>query len=216
MAGRVYDQIRDAIIRTELKPGAWVSEAELAETFATSRTPIREAFKRLADEGLIEVAPQSGTRISRVSVKRMRQAIFLRATIESAAVRTRETTPTVTQIQALDDSIRQQKRAVAANDIGLMHRHDMAFHQTVMTAFGQPLAWTACAFVCADIARIQFLAGPQKSHLLDVVREHRDILKAIKDNNTDAAADALQAHVRNVAFDQSVLVDQSASYFDMS
>ena len=216
MAMQAYDRIRDAIITTTLKPGTRVSEAELAERFGVSRTPVREAFKRLQDEGLIEGATQNGTRVTRLQVRRVHQAVFVRTTLESAVVRRAEATPTRGQIAAMDDSIRAQRAAVAAADLALMHRHDMDFHRQVMAAFGQPLAWAACQFVSAEIARLQFLIGPEKSHLLTIIREHQAVLKAIKAQDPAAAAAALSAHTGNVEFDQSALAGKNAGYFDMS
>jgi DNA-binding GntR family transcriptional regulator len=216
MASQAYGRIRDAIITTALKPGTRVSESEIADRFGVSRTPVREAFKRLQDEGLMDGSAQGGTRVSRLSMRRVHEAVFVRSTLESAVVRRAESTPTIVQLQSLEECIRQQKKAITAGDLALMHRVDMEFHRQIMVAFGQPLAWTACQFVSAEIARIQFLIGPEKPHLLAIVKEHQLVLKHLKANEIMAAAQALADHIGNVEFDQSVLADKSAGLFDMS
>ncbi|MDQ0471996.1 GntR family transcriptional regulator [Labrys wisconsinensis] len=216
IAERAYDRIREAIVTTAIRPGTRVSESEVAETFSVSRTPVREAFKRLQDEGLIEIAPQGGTRVSRVSFGKVKQAVFVRAAVESTVVRRAGATPTLAQIEELDACLRRQKQAVGAGDLLTMHREDMEFHRQLMAAYGHPVAWTACQFITADMARIEFLVGLEKPHLAAVMREHQAVLRHVRANDREAAADALQAHIRNLEFDQSVMADKSAAYFDMS
>src|SRR3954471_1374788 len=83
----VYAALRDAIIATELEPGRQVSENEVAEKLGVSRTPVREAVARLRDDQLVEVVPQLGTFVSRISVAGVDDAQFLREALECSAVR---------------------------------------------------------------------------------------------------------------------------------
>src|SRR3954469_10910625 len=83
----VYDRLREAIVSTELQPGQLISEHELAEALGGSRTPVREAVARLRDDQLVEVVPQLGTYVSRISVSGVDDAQFLREALECSAVR---------------------------------------------------------------------------------------------------------------------------------
>src|SRR6476620_12063152 len=83
----VYDALRQAIVSTELEPGRQISENEIADKLGVSRTPVREALARLRDDQLVQIVPQLGTFVSRISVTGVDDAQFLREALECAAVR---------------------------------------------------------------------------------------------------------------------------------
>src|SRR6478736_729285 len=82
-----YAALRDAIIATELEPGRQISENESADKLGVSRTPVREALARLRDDQLVQIVPQLGTFVSRISVAGVDDAQFLREALECSAVR---------------------------------------------------------------------------------------------------------------------------------
>lgn len=214
IATQAYDRIRDAIVTTAMKPGTEISETEIAETIGISRTPVREAFIRLAEEGLLDVQPQSGTRVSRLRVSRIREAVLVRGIIEGEVIRRAPAAPSPRRILELEDSIRQQRLSLLALDFALMHRHDMEFHQRLMAAYGCPHAWAACEAVADDIARIQFLIGMDVGHVQGVIREHEAILAAVRAGDHLAAAAAVERHIANAAIDKSMLDGKDPSWFD--
>src|SRR3954452_5033883 len=83
----VYVKLREAIVTAELEPGRQLSENELAARMGVSRTPIREALVRLRDERLVEIAPQLGTFVARISDRQLADAQFAREALECAAIR---------------------------------------------------------------------------------------------------------------------------------
>jgi DNA-binding GntR family transcriptional regulator len=212
LSTRTYGALRARIISTSLAPGAALSEVEVARSLGVSRTPVREAFVRLLEEGLIGISSQTGTRVSLVDMRRVRDAAFIRASLESAVVRAGREMPAA-GLQALDANLLEQKYAVRRADFVELHRLDMAFHQMLMEGFGQPLAWSACQFVSADLERVQFLLGWQQSHLQSLLDEHRVIFGHVEAGRTADAAEALKAHIENVDIDQAILVAKSPSFF---
>ena len=86
-AATIYETIRTDIVRMRLRPGERLSENELGIRFRTSRTPVREAIVRLVDDGLIEVWPQRGTFVSRISLKAIKRARFVRSALELGIIR---------------------------------------------------------------------------------------------------------------------------------
>lgn len=214
VAVRVYAQLREAIVTTALRPGTRVAEAELADSLAVSRTPVREAFVRLVEEGLIEISPQTGARVSLVGVERVRQAIFVRASLEGGAVRRRVATPSDQDLRGLRRNIADQEAVIAEGDVTEMYRLDMAFHSGLLSAFGQPLAWNACLLISADLARVGFLLGFDGAHLAEVLSEHRAILAAVEARDFATAADLLEAHVANIEGDREVLSGREPALFD--
>src|SRR3954449_9198984 len=86
-SGSIYSQLRHEIVMLHLRPGARLSENELAARFGTSRAPVREALIRLVEDGLIEVRPQRGSFVTPISLRAMERARFVREALEAAIVR---------------------------------------------------------------------------------------------------------------------------------
>ncbi|RVI35555.1 GntR family transcriptional regulator, partial [Sinorhizobium meliloti] len=84
---QVYRILREQIIQAELAPGARISEAEIARSLSISRQPVREAFIKLAEEGLVQVLPQRGTYVTRISTASVMDVRFVREAIEADIVR---------------------------------------------------------------------------------------------------------------------------------
>ena len=85
-AALIYEELYKSIAHVELKPGEVLNEKALTERFSVSRTPLREALLRLQGDGLVEMVPQAGTFVSRISVAAIREAIIIRRALEELAV----------------------------------------------------------------------------------------------------------------------------------
>src|SRR3954452_16719291 len=114
----VYERLRDAIVSTELEPGRQISENELAEMLGVSRTPVREAVAKLRDDQLVEVVPQLGTFVSRISVAGVDDAQFLREALECSAVRLAAERVDKADVATLHALIARQESARDAADAG--------------------------------------------------------------------------------------------------
>ena len=84
---QVYRSLRERIIRGELEPGGLISEAEIARVFSISRQPVREAFIKLAEEGLVEIRPQRGTLVRKINIASVMDARFVREAVEADIVK---------------------------------------------------------------------------------------------------------------------------------
>lgn len=213
ISAKAYVELREAIITARVLPGAGLAETEVAQTMGISRTPVREAFTRLFDEGLIEISPQTGTRVSLIDNTRVREAMFIRATLESAVVADSGVDPDPGMLDELELSLRAQERLVHSGDMGALHRADMAFHAGLMAAFGRPRAWTACQHVSADMMRVQFLIGMKPDHVKAIVAEHRAVLEQVLAGDLASAARLLAKHIRNVDIDQADLKREHQEFF---
>ena len=87
VTAQVYSHLRNLILRLHLKPGEALSEQELSVKLGLSRTPVREAFIRLAEEGLVDVYPQRGTLVAPIRIAEVKEAHFIRRLLEFAIVR---------------------------------------------------------------------------------------------------------------------------------
>ena len=137
---QVYRILRERIIRAELKPGMQISEAEIARMFALSRQPVREAFIKLAEEGLLEVRPQRGTMVRKITKAAVMDARFVREAIEADIVKLlADKTPAGLVAELRAQIIRQ--RAVDDDDPATFMKLDEQFHRTLADAADRSYAW---------------------------------------------------------------------------
>src|SRR5215469_8403423 len=109
MVQRVQDLIRDAIVRNELKPGSFIDKAALCAQLGVSRFPVSEALGRLADQGLVEVLPQRGTRVTLIDLTDCRQAMFIRRALETEVVRAVAVQADDRFLAKIDQNLRDQQ-----------------------------------------------------------------------------------------------------------
>src|SRR3954462_4558175 len=128
---QVYDRLRAAIIAAELEPGRQLSENELAARLGVSRTPVREALVRLRDERLVQIVPQLGTFVTRISTSAVADAQFIREALECACVRRAAELASEDDVATLEDNLRAQERARDSDDFDAFYVLDDAFHHAL-------------------------------------------------------------------------------------
>ncbi|HEB03218.1 MAG TPA: GntR family transcriptional regulator, partial [Halomonas sp.] len=155
---RLHDVLRQAIIRMVLAPGQALSEKEIADLFAVSRQPVREAFIRLSESGLVEVRPQRGTYVVRISRQAVLEARFIRESLEVSitleAVK-RPLQPSV--LMELNELIVRQRSCIERQDHDRFFFLDEMFHRTLAFSTGQVMAWKVVEDVKAQLDRVRYL-----------------------------------------------------------
>ena len=189
-----YALLRDAIVHTVLKPGAALSEAEVALKMGISRTPVREAFRKLAAEHLVVVSPQVGTSVARLSGKAIGNALFVRNALECAAVRLAVAAP-IAQRQRLGEIVHRQEQAIAAGNIEMNLAQDEAFHRAIMALAGHAEAWPLVAQARDHLDRLRRIAIPELRGNEDAARQHAGIAAAIAEGDAVLAERLLSEHV---------------------
>jgi DNA-binding GntR family transcriptional regulator len=189
-----YSLLRRAIIETVLKPGAALSEAEVALKVGVSRTPVREAFRRLSVEKLLVVSPQVGTSVSRLSRPAIVNALFVRNALECAAVGRAVDAP-VAHREALIRIVQRQQVAIACGDVEDNLAQDEAFHRTIMTLSGHIDAWPLVQQARDQLERLRRIAIPELRGNEDAARQHAAIAEAIVAGNAIAAQKLLATHI---------------------
>src|SRR5215210_425816 len=114
MARQVARALRQAIVSMRIAPGEMLSEQDLAQRFGVSRSPVREAFIKLSQSGLVRVLPQRGTQVVKISRAAVEDARFIREAVECAVVREAAMKATPAMIAALNDSLNRQRRGQRA------------------------------------------------------------------------------------------------------
>ena len=193
-AATIYETIRRDIVRMRLRPGERLSENELGLRFGTSRTPVREAIVRLVDDGLIEVWPQRGTFVSRISLRAIKRARFVRNALELGIIReAAEQGLPVTALAKAERAIAEQQES--GNDPNRFTDADDKFHRTFANAIGYGDIWSIVESQKAEFDRIRFLSLPEVTPVDLLIRQHRAILKAVVARDAETAEKILRAHL---------------------
>jgi len=212
----IYRDLRDDILSLRRKPGESIAEKLIAQDYGVSRTPVREAVLKLADEGLIEIFPQSGTFVSRIPLGALPEAIAIRRVLEEASVRYAAQRATRSQIARLRVCLEVQHERETAGDHEGFHQADEEFHALLAEVAGYPGFWTLIQQVKVQIDRYRRLTLPVRGRMGLVVAEHKAIVDAIAAKDPDGAVAALTTHLDDM---QSSIADaQKANprYFSAS
>ncbi len=197
-AQRIERELRRAIVALELRPGERLSEQDIAERHGVSRQPVREALIALAKTRLVEVVPQRGTHVVKISVGKMMEARFIREAIETAVVRRAGEAFDAQSRVGIDDLLDLQENAARRDDHAAFQRHDERFHIALTVGAGCPLAWEAVRDIKAYMDRICQLTLSSPEEMLALVDQHRAIMAAIDARDGEGAADAMRVHLTEI------------------
>lgn len=212
-AARVYEQLRAQIISLAIPPGAALSENDLAKAFGVSRTPIREALLRLADELLVEIVPKSGTTVSRIPYFQLTEAIIIRKALEELAVRTACERASKSQLTTIWAFVERQREADKAGDRDAFHEADEAFHAAISDAAGYPGIWQLVKQVKVQVDRYRRLTLPQSGRMGRVIKEHAAIATALEKRDADRAVAAIRRHLEGLEHSLPDIRDLNPDFF---
>jgi DNA-binding GntR family transcriptional regulator len=210
---QVYALAQEEIVALEFKPGQPLSEKELSVRYGVSRTPVREALLQLADESLVEIYPQAGTFVSRISVHGVTEAQFIREALECAALRRAVGRLSPAEINRLETNLERQQDAHAAHDLDTFYILDEAFHQALVEHSGFPGVWPVAQRAKVHLNRARRLSLPAVSTIAELIDQHRTVLEHVAANDVDAAEAALATHLRMVLADLPALQREYPDYF---
>ncbi|MBV9290601.1 MAG: GntR family transcriptional regulator [Hyphomicrobiales bacterium] len=213
ISGTIYAKLRNELVSLKRLPGELISEAELAVLHGCSRTPVREAVLKLADEGLIEIFPQSGTFAARIPVSALPEAIVIRKALEETAAQLATRSATRSQILGLRALLERQREASRAGDRDGFHQADEAFHAAIADASGYPGLWSVVEQVKVHVDRYRRLTLPREGRMARAVREHSAIAVAIESGDPASASAAMSAHLDALLNDIPGIRRSNPDYF---
>jgi DNA-binding GntR family transcriptional regulator len=212
--GQIYTLLRDAIVSAELAPGRQLSENELASLLGVSRTPIREALQRLRDDRLVEIVPQLGTFVTRISEDAVADAQFVREALECSAVRAAALRVRDQDLAGLEAIIRRQEAAREAADFDGFYVLDDDLHHALCDLSGHEIAWSLSQRAKGHLNRVRRLSLPEPGYLMEMISEHRAVVAAVAARDPDEAEHALRHHLRMVLSTLPAIRAQHPDYFD--
>ncbi|GGF66277.1 GntR family transcriptional regulator [Azorhizobium oxalatiphilum] len=213
-SARIHALLREQIIGMEIAPGTALQEKQIALSCGVSRTPVREAILKLADERLVDIFPQHGTFVSRISVPAMRDAMVIRQALEGAAVRGAAAIADEAGIVRLQRLLAEQKATHDAGHLAAFHATDEAFHQAIAEIAGHPNLWRVVRQEKAQVDRCRILSLPAADRRLLVIADHAAIVEGIAAHDPDAAEAAMRHHLGAVMPVVSLMVERHPGYFE--
>jgi DNA-binding GntR family transcriptional regulator len=212
-ATHIYKELLEDIISLRRKPMEPVSEKDIAAHFGVSRTPVHQAVLRLADDGLIDIFPQSGTFVARIPRRALYEAILIRKSLEETTVRLAAEQADAADIKRLEASITELTLAEAVPDNELFHQADTSFHLQINAIAGFPGIWNVIQQVKMQIDRYRRLTLPQRGRLTRVIVEHEAILDGIRRHDTAHAVEAMGFHLGQMLNEVKEMRNINPSYF---
>lgn len=209
-----YRILSENIMSLRLVPGMSMSEKEISDILSVSRTPVREAFIRLAQAGLLEILPQRGTYVSKIDTKQIAEFRFLRLTLERAIIELacqHFTTPWSTQLlQCLTD----QSTVIHDSNSDQFFRLDNEMHRIIFSGCAKPHVWQIVQDANMNYIRARVLNVTSTESEMEILYEqHKKIVQAITEHDVQAGVDIITKHVNKVIGDVDLLKKQYPAYF---
>ena len=206
----VYHVLRTNIVKLKLPPAEQISENEVSDALKVSRTPVREAFIRLAEEGLVKITPQKRTVVSPINLEQAEEARFIRCAIEKAVWKEACGSLTNAVKAELRACIGRQLLCRKARAYDQMLADDDAFHGALFRVCGKEQSWRHVQKLNYNIDRLRVLTMPHT--IAQVISEHQQILKAIGEGRIERIDALVDEHTSLKAI-EAVIRDSPREYF---
>jgi len=193
---QVYDDLHGHIVRGQLRPGDALTETKVGDAYGLSRTPVREVFWRLSEEGFLRVIPQVGTFVAPISVPAVYDAQFVRETLECRAVADAASAAGMQDIAALNGLLADQRTAIAVADFARFFILDEQMHRQLMLLAGRPYVWQVIAGAKAQLDRVRFLSLEQGTWPAMILQQHAQIIDCVARHDGPGAVEVMTAHLR--------------------
>ncbi|HBM58352.1 MAG TPA: GntR family transcriptional regulator [Citreicella sp.] len=214
-ADQIYGILRRAIVMLEMAPGSPIVEKEVCSAYNVSRTPVREAVQKLAEEGLVNVIPHSGTYVSQISFAGAEEGFLIRRALEVEGVRRAAARADVDPeaLAELDRITVEMQQMIANDQLDTYIDADDALHGTVARMSGMTRLWKFVSMAKVDLDRMRQLSAPVPGHLARVTEQHIQIVEAIRRGKPDQAELAMRIHLDSSFTVMSSLIRDSHGIF---
>jgi DNA-binding GntR family transcriptional regulator len=189
------ERIRDMIVEGRLTAGDWVNETELCQQLQISRTPLREALKVLAAEGLVELVPRRGARVAQLSMRELVDLFEALSGIEGLSAELaamRMSAADLDRLRQLQSRIEQRHRARDRHE----YFHDnQKLHESIVQCSGNSALVDIHARLIARVRRARYQAIQSEARWAESVQEHAQILSALESRDGRRAGELMRRHV---------------------
>lgn len=208
----VFNTLRQAILKGELKPGERLMEIALAERLGVSRTPIREAMRKLELEGLVVMIPRRGAQVANITEKDLNDVLEVRIALENVAIEKACKRMTEEEMGRLWLAAKEFEHIIGEDNLVKLAEADVAFHEIIYQASDNKRLMQVLNNMREQIYRyrVEYLKDADTRNVL--VEEHEELTKAIKERDTARAQEISFRHIENqrMGIIKSILVENDA------
>jgi GntR family transcriptional regulator, rspAB operon transcriptional repressor len=194
-ADAVYGELKEAILSGALEPGSLINKAGLCEKLRVSRFPVSAAVSRLAYDRLVDVEPQHGSFVTRISLNDVRERLFIRSALEGEIAAEAARRMTRADKDALAANLKEQAKVVAGEDRTTFYALDVAFHRILTDRLGMARADDVLESLRVHLERMRRLTMSTPGQLRASLNEHSAVASAIEAKDPAAAREAMKQHL---------------------
>lgn len=210
----VYRFLKLNIININLPPGQSISEQDVASQLNVSRTPVREAFIKLAQENLLDIIPQKGTYISLIDTDQVEESKFVRETLEKEIVQQACTGFPAEELFQLQSSLALQKLCIKEKDYHRFFQQDEAMHGIIFKGCNKSRTWNMLQLMNAHYNRVRILNLKDREFEWDqLIDQHQDLVRAISEQDIVLGKKTIDLHLNKVVVDLEHLRKEHSDYF---
>lgn len=193
----VFNTLRKAILTGELKPGERLMEIHLANKLGVSRTPIREAIRKLELEGLVTMIPRRGAEVAQITEKSLKDVLEVRRALDALCAELACERITDEEKEQLKEALAEFERATSKKDATVIAKADVALHDIIVAATGNKRLVQLVNNLAEQMYRYRFEYIKDESQHGRLIEEHKIIYESIMNNDSEAAAKAARTHIDN-------------------
>jgi GntR family transcriptional regulator, rspAB operon transcriptional repressor len=212
-ANAVYGELKEAILSGALEPGSLIDKTRLCEKLRVSRFPVSAAVSRLAYDRLVDVAPQHGSFVARISLNDVRERLFIRSALEAEIAAEAARRMTRADKDELAANLKQEGEAVSGEDRAAFYALDVAFHRILTDRLGMARANDVLESLRVHLERTRRLTMSSRGQLRASLNEHAAIAAAIEAKDSAAAREAMKRHLSTTGARLETLAKQQPELF---
>lgn len=216
LTSQAYQAIMKKIVNAEFVPGQKISEKKIEQAIGIGRTPVREALLQLRQENLIKVIPQSGTYVSKINMKDVLDARFVRSSVEKQVmINAAATNLTDQQLHHFKQIIDDQKQLVANKQFPKFLSSDDLFHQYFYIITGHAKVWEWLSKINIPFNRFRFLRLKVADlSNEDLINQHVEIFNAVKSKDINEVERLTANHMHLMLTEEQSLIQTFPNYFE--
>lgn len=195
----VFNTLRQAILKGELEPGERLMEIQLADRLGVSRTPIREAIRKLELEGLVLMIPRKGAEVAEITEKSLKDVLEIRRALEDLAVRLACEKITKEELKELKKAGDDFKKVLKSQDITEVAEADVRFHDVIYMATDNPKLIQLLNNFREQMYRFRVEYLKKAEVRPQLLAEHDEIIRYITEGNKEEASRVVTRHIENQA-----------------
>lgn len=200
-----YRILKENILNVIIVPDTAISEKEISDMLSISRTPAREAFIRLAQEGLLEILPQRGTYVAKIDTQQIEEFKFLRVTLEQAVIKLACEIFPEEYRNELVHCLEEQKQCVKEKDYNRFFQLDNLMHNIIFSGCNKKHVWKIIEETNLNYIRARVLDLSAKEKEIEVLfSQHQKLVKAILEKDSIAAYKIITEHINKIIGDVKI------------